>query len=101
MPKEGKTMLKTLTIAAAAACFVVPAQAASIADPYTSFIVLGDSLSDPGNIADSIESSITLHSVKDFLVMNLPGFDLIPLFSGADAPTRAFVRSVSDNFNAI
>ena len=53
------------------------------------------------NIADSIERSITLHSVTDFLVMNLPGFDLIPLFSGADAPTRAFVRSVSDNFNAI
>ena len=52
------------------------------------------------NIADSIERSITLHSVTDFLVMNLPSFDLIPLFNGADPATRDFVRSVSDNFNA-
>jgi len=53
-----------------------------------------------GYIADESEDSITLFDVTDFLMMNPPHFDLIPLFSGADAPTRAFIRSVSDNFSA-
>ena len=43
-------MRKTLHAAAAAALLALPAQAASVSDPFSSFIVLGDSLSDNGSI---------------------------------------------------
>jgi phospholipase/lecithinase/hemolysin len=43
-------MRKILHAAVAAALLAVPAQAGSVSDPYTSFFVLGDSLSDNGSI---------------------------------------------------
>ena len=44
------------------------------------------------NIADSIERSINLRGVTDFLVMDLPGFDLIP---GLTGPTTDEADSVA------